>query len=209
MSTVAQSIFVNIAEKRLQKSDIDGGELLIGSLFKYQDLPLTVCLVEESTTSSLPFYERKSVNGVSLRISLNDTLDDASPLCQQATWTADASTNTFSGTLSLNTAGMNSYVGSASSVTAYFQIEFSQGGAGWTPIFQQQVTVKNSVTQPTTTQPDPVERYYTAQEADGLFLTPIMRQGLQLVAISPSGNWQRVWGVDDNGTAIDQVLPYP
>jgi hypothetical protein len=118
MSTVTQNIFVNIAEKRLQKSDLDGGEATIGPLFKYQSVPMTVCLVEESSDTVLPSYERKSVSNLSLRVSLNDTLDDASPLVQQTTWTADSGTNTFTGTLDLNTAGMNSYVGSASSVSA-------------------------------------------------------------------------------------------
>lgn len=209
MSTVTQTLFVNIAEKRLQKSDLDGGELSIGPLFKYQSLPMTVCLVEESTTSLLPLYERKSVGNLSLRVSLNDTLDDASPLAQQTSWTADSGTNTFTGTLDLNTAGLNSFVGSASSVTAYLQIEFSQSGGGWTPVYQQQVTVKNSVTQPTSTSPDPTQTYRTAEESDGLYDTPIMRQGISKVIISANGQWQRVLGVDDNGTAVDVILPYP
>lgn len=209
MSTVTQTLFVNIADKRLQKSDLDGGELSIGPLFKYQSLPMTVCLVEESTTSTLPLYERKSVGNLSLRVSLNDTLDDASPLAQQTSWTADSGTNTFTGTLDLNTAGMNSFVGSAASATGYLQIEFSQSGGGWTPVFQQQVTVKNSVTQPTSTSPDPTQTYRTAEESDGLYDTPIMRQGISKVIISANGQWQRVLGVDDNGTAVDVILPYP
>ena len=154
----------------------------------------------------------KTVTGVDptgLRVSLNDTLDDASPLVQQTTWTADSGTNTFTGTLDLNTAGMNSYVGSASSVSAYLQIEFSQSGGGWTPVYQQSITVKNSVTQPTSTSPDPVQTYRTADESDGLYDTPIMRQGVFKVIISSNGQWQRVLGVDDNGTAVDQILPYP
>ena len=209
MSTVTQNIFVNIAEKRLQKSDLDGGEASIGPLFKYQSVPMTVCLVEEASDTVLPSYERKAVSNLSLRVSLNDTLDDASPLVQQTTWTADSGTNTFTGTLDLNTAGMNSYVGSAASASAYLQIEFSQSGGGWTPVYQQSITVKNSVTQPTTTTPDPVQTYRTADESDGIYDTPIMRQGVFKVIISSNGQWQRVLGVDDNGTAVDQILPYP
>ena len=90
-----------------------------------------------------------------------------------------------------------------------FDLEFSQSGGGWTPVYQQSITVKNSVTQPTSTSPDPVQTYRTADESDGLYDTPIMRQGVFKVIISSNGQWQRVLGVDDNGTAVDQILPYP
>lgn len=208
MPTVFQNLFVNIAERRLQVSDIDGGEVSLGALYKYMTVPLCVVLVEQDPEGELGSFERKSVGNLSLRVSINDTLDDASPLVQQTSWTADSANNTLKGSIDLNTAGMNSAVGSASSITAYFQIEFSESGGGWTPIYQQTITIRNSVTQPTTTSPDPSQTYRTAQESDGIYDTPIMRTGIQKIIISPNGQWQRVLGIDDNGTRIDDVLPY-
>ncbi len=208
MPTVVQKLFVNIAEKRLQVSDINGGEVTLGELYKYQSLPLQVVLVEQDPDGELGQYERKSVSNLSLRISVNDTLDDASPLAQQASFTADSNENTLTGTLDLNTAGMTAYVGSASSVSAYLQIEFSESGGGWVVIYQQALTIKNSVTQPTTTSPSVSATYRTAEESDGIYLTPIARAGIQIGLRSPSNTKVRWLGVDDNGTAIDYITDW-
>lgn len=209
MATVYQNLFVNVSEKRLQVSDINGGEVRLGDLFKYMTLPLKVVLVEQDPQGEVGQYERKSVGNLSLRISVNDTLDDASPLAQQTSWAADSGNNHLTGLLDLNTAGLNSYVGSSTMVSAYFQIEFSESGGGYTPVYQQQITIRNSITQPTTTSPNPVNTYRTAAEGDLVYDTPIMRQGIQKVIISANGSWQRILGIDDNGTRIDDVLPYP
>jgi len=145
-----------------------------------------------------------------LTVSINDTLDDATPLAQQQTWAADSTLNFFEGVLDLNTSALNSFVGATvTGVDAYFQIQIGQTGGQQTTVYQRKILILNSVTQPTTTAPDVLNTYYTAQQSDGLFLKSIGTNGQFITILSPSGNYARTYGVDDGGAPIDIILPYP
>jgi len=210
MATAYRNTYLNWVEKRLQISEINGGEFIFPTWYKYESVPLRVHLIEPNTSALGPDeFSRVDISNLALRITINDTLDDAAPLAEQQTWTQDASQNTFMGVLDLNTVGMTTYIGAAASMPGYIQISVSEIGGVWRVVYQRQITIENSVAQPTTTSPDPTKTYRTAEESDGIYDTPQMRPGIQKVAISLNGAWQRVWGVDNNGTAIDQVLPYP
>lgn len=210
MATAYRNTFLNWVEKRLQQSLVNGGEFVLPNWHKYESVPLRFYLVEPEIESAGPDeFARVDISNLSLRVTVNDTLDDATPLAEQQTWTKDSSQNTFAGQLDLNTAAMNAYVGSSASVNAYLQVAVSETGGVWRVVYQRTITIENSVAQPTTTSPDPTKTYRTAEESDGLYLTPVMRAGIQLVAISPDGTKQRIWGVDNAGAPIDQVLPFP
>jgi len=210
MATAYRKTFLNWVEKRLQIGELNGGEFVFPHFFKYESVPIRLYLLEPAQDTLGPDeFSRVDISNLSLRVTINDTLDDATPLAEQSTWTQNASQNYWEGVLDLNTAGMSTYIGSNSSMTAYIQIAVAETGGVWRTVYQRQITIENSVAQPTTTSPDPTKTYRTAEESDGIYDTPVMRQGVQKVAISPSGNYQRIWGVDDNGTAIDQILPYP
>lgn len=209
MATLFQDIYVDWISKTLRASDTSTAEVLIADFIKYESRPLRVHIIAPDPTFYPLQFSHVSVSPFTLKVTLNDTLDDAAPLAEQSTWVKDTSANTFSAALDLNTAGMSAYVGSNASVSAYFQIELTETGGVPTVIYQRQVTIQNSVTQPTTTSPDVSQTYYTAQQTDGLFLKAVNGAGVQLTMISPSGTYQRIWGVDDAGQPIDQILSYP
>lgn len=208
MALVFRNFTVNWASKILQESHLSGAEIILPAFFKYELVPIKLRIVEPDPGIVPEGYALISVAPLTLKISINDTLDDASPLATQSTWAKDTALNEFSGTLDLNTAALSAYVGSSASVTAYIQIEVVEGTTAHI-LYQAQVTIKNSVTQPTTSSPDPTNTYRTAAESDGLYLKAVNGAGIQLTLISPSGNYQRIIGVDDGGAAIDEILPYP
>jgi hypothetical protein len=210
MATAYRNTYLNWVERRLQIGEFNGGEFVFPTFYKYESVPLRVHLLEPNSAALGPDeFSRVDISNLALRVTINNTLDDATPLAEQQTWTQDASQNTFMGVLDLNTAGMTAYIGAAASMPAYVQIAVSETGGVWRVVYQRAITIENSVAQPTTTSPDPTKTYRTAEESDGIYLQPQMRPGIQLVAISPNELFQRVWGVDNNGTAIDQILSYP
>lgn len=210
MATAYRNTFINWPEKRLQQSLTNGGEFIFPSFFKYESVPLRVYLLEPSVDGvAAADFNRVDISNLALRVTFNNTLDDATPLAEQQTWTLNASQNYWEGVVDLNTAAMNTYVAALASAMLYMQISVAESGGVWRTVYQRQVTIENSVAQPTTTSPDPQQTYRTAQESDGIYDTPVMRQGLQKVMISPNGTFQRIIGVDNNGTAIDQILPFP
>ena len=209
MATAFRNLWVNWITKSLQQSDLNGGEFVLPPFYKYESAALRIRILEPDPTVFPEGFSIVSVAPLTLTVSINDTLDDATPLAQQASWASDTTLNKFEGTLDLNTVAMCAYVGSASSVQAFFQIDVTQAGGAPMPIYQKQITILNSVTQPTTTSPDVTKTYRTADESDGLYLGTIGAPGKWRTELSPSGNYSRTLGVDDGGAPIDIILPYP
>lgn len=209
MATNFKNLWVNWEEKRLQQSDLNGGDFVLPDFMKYEEVPFRVRILERDPAGVPEGWAIVSVAPFTLAITINDTLDDASPLADQQVWVPDTTLNKFEGVLQLNTPAMNAYVGSAISVNAYFQITLSQGGGQPTPIYQRPIKILNSVNQPTTTSPDVTKVYRTADESDLVYLTAIGKPGQFRAELSPSGNYARYTGVDDGGAPIDLILPYP
>jgi hypothetical protein len=203
-ATATRKLFVNFLKKTLQISDINGGAFILPPFNKYEAVPFEIVIVEPSSSRGIDRFTRMDVSALSLSVAINDTYDDASPLAYQNTWTKDEVDNVFSGELSLNTAALNTYLGSDSSKAAYFEIAISEGTAR-SVIYIASVTLQNAVTQSGAVVPTPVDEYYTKAQADSQFVRKI-ENGFVTVT-SPGGTYQRVLGVDDGGAAIDQILP--
>lgn len=206
MATATRKLFVNWFTKTLQVSDRNGGIVVLPTFNKYEVIPLEIVIVEPDTSAvGPPTFVRVDISNLSLAVALNDTLDDASPLAYQNSFTKDETTNTFAGTLSLNTAALNAWL-TSDSLSAYFEIEV-QEGSNVSKIYLQTVTVKKSVAQVGATVPSPVDEYYTKAQANAQFLQPISPAGVQHTITSPGAVYVRIIGVTDDGVPVDQILP--
>lgn len=207
MATATRKLFVNLATKTLQVSEFNGGVFTLPSFNKYENVPFEIVIVEPDLAAvGIPRWARVDISALSLSIALNDTYDDATPLAYQNSFAKDETLNVFSGSLSLNTGTLNSWLGSSDSKTGYFEIEL-QEGTNVIKAFQASVTVKNSVAQVGATVPSPTDSYYTKSQADMQFVKKVLLPGEQLNIPSPGNIYMRVLGVDDGGNVIDQVLP--
>lgn len=207
MATATRKLFVNLASKQLQISDLNGGAFVLPAFNKYENVPFEVVFVEPDLQAvGLPGWARVDISNLSISIALNDTFDDASPLAYQNTFTKDETLNVFSGSLSLNTSALNTWIGSSDSKAGYFEIEI-QEGTNVLKAYQATVTVKNSVAQVGATVPSPVDEYFTKAQTTAQFVPKVMPAGEQITITSPGGVYQRILGIDDGGNVIDQVLP--
>lgn len=196
-------LYVNLARKALQFSDQSGSAFVLPTFYKYETVPLEITLVEPDPVSQLR-YIKPDISNIALSVAINDTLDDGSPLAQQTTWTKDTTARTFTGNLELNTAGFNSFLGSSAEKAAYFEIELTEGTARWKVIVAG-ITVKNAVQQPATTAPSPVQEYYTKAQLDQMFAKYLNGAGQTFTLRSPSGTFERIIGIGDDGTPLDQI----
>jgi hypothetical protein len=207
MATATRKLFVNWTTKTLQVSDLNGSPFTLPAFGKYENIPFDVVIVEPDLTSpGLLKFSRVPIANLSLAMSLNDTVDDSSPLASQNTFTKNTTANVFSGSLNLNTSGLNTWIGSLVDGTAYFEIEVTEG-SNVQKIYVASVTVKQSVAPTGATTPSPVDDYYTKAQVESQFLKPVSSAGVMHTILSPSGTYQRIIGVDDGGNVIDQVLP--
>lgn len=205
-ATALRRLFVNKETKTLQISDRNGGPFQLPRFTKYETVPLAITIVEPDLTAvGVNRFARVDISPLALTVSINDTLDDATVLVQQTSWTKDEIDNVFSGELAMNVANMNSYVGSNSTVSAYLEIEWSESTARSKVVIP--ITIENAVTQPGSAGPAPATEYYTKAEVDALFLSNILGPGRQITITSPANAYQRILGVDDGGLEIDQIVP--
>jgi len=204
-ATAKPRIFVNWFTKRLQISDRKSGDFVLPAFTKYETIPFEVCIIEPDLTSNgIDRFSRVDISNLSLSVTINDTLDDASPLVQQTSWTKNEDDNVFSAELSLNTVAMNAYI-TGTTHTAYLEIEVQEGTAR-SKIFIGTITLQNAVSQVSSTAPTPLDEYFTKPQVTAQFAQKVLPAGEQFTITSPNGAYQRIFGVDNGGNVIDQVI---
>lgn len=207
MAGLARKLYIQWHKKVLVLSNESCTEVDPPIFQKYETVPLKIYLIEPAapwTPNSFAFVD---VTNISLKVAINDTLDDASPLAEQASFTKNTNDNSFEGNLALNTGTFNSWIGSSESKTAYLEIEATEGAAPRTKIYSKAITVKGSVLQPTTTSPDPTKEYYTKDEMNGLFVQFRLQPGQTISIPNLASTHERVIGCTDDPDKLDVILP--
>lgn len=199
----ARKLFVNWHTRSRQRSDLSSNPDPVETLgfLKYEQVPFEVVIVEPNPSGGLHSYQRVDITDLSLKMAINDTLDDATPLAEQTSWTKDTSTNTFSGILSLNTVAMNTYIDGDK--TPYFELEITDSNGARFKILSESCNVAKGVLQTTTTSPDPAKLYLTYEEILGIFAPRVMGPGETITWRSPDGTIHRIFGVRDDGSPQD------
>lgn len=207
MAGLARKLYVQWHKKVLVLSDDSCTEVDPPIFQKYETIPLKIYIVEPAAPwgpNDLTFVDITNIN---LKAAINDTLDDAAPLAEQASFDKNTSENAFEGNLVLNTAGFNTWIGASPSKDAFFEIEATEGLAPRAKLYSKAITVKGSMLQPTTTSPDPVKEYYTKDEMAGLFPGFRLRPGETISIPNEDETYERVLGCNNDGTELDTVLP--
>lgn len=144
-----------------------------------------------------------------LRVSIGETptgtAGGPTPLALQTTWTWDPTNKHFTGSLALNTAGIDSFLGTLASKPAYFEVNLTTGGNRIT-LLQIGVTIKAVVDELSGTVPTPTDQYLTKAEMIAMFLKFINDAGHTVVFKSPNAVYGRELGVNDDGSAKDDII---
>ena len=199
-----RKLFIDWTTKTLIKGLRDQSIYILPTFHKYETVPLEVSIVEPGTSPTAA-WSKLDVDNIALTVSMNDTLDDATPFAMLDTWTKDSEQNTLSGDLILNTVAANAFIGSTASVSAYFEVQMVESSAR-VKLYRATVTFAQGILQPTSTSPNPSDEYYTKGQTDSLFIKPIMTAGQTITLTSSDGAWQRIIGVNDDGVPIDDIV---
>lgn len=205
---LARTLFINWHKRTRVFSDAYAGPDLADVLtFRRQEIiPFEVVIVEPDPTRGPSFFRRVDITDVTLEMAINDALQDDTPLAHTpgASWSKNTSTNTFTGSLDLNTSAMNTYIDGDK--TAYFEIRLTTGGGDRVPVITETCNLKKGVLTTTTTSPDPAKMYLTYEEMVGLFVPRILGAGETITLKSPDGTKERILGVRDDGTTQDDSI---
>lgn len=151
----------------------NGTPTAIGSLFQSNQLLLEIQTVDPTgTVGTGASYTVVDFSGFGLRVSVGSQPTGASggptPLALQTSFTWDTTRKLFTGTLALNTASVDSYIGSIDQKEAWFEINLTDGADRFT-LLQDRFTIKAVVDEGSSTVPTPTDQFYTKNEADGRF----------------------------------------
>ncbi len=185
----------------------NGGVLRVPDLFQGNVRDFQIQFVDPTGSLNSP-YVAVDMAAFGLRLAIGDTptgtTGSPTPLTFQDTWTWDATNKWFTASVNLNVAAVNTFIGTASGKTAYF--ELTATGAAWQTILQQTFTLRAVVDDTGATLPAPADSYYTKNETEARFQKKVGDAGQRLVLVSANGLYGRELGVNDDGTAYDGLI---
>ncbi len=121
------------------------------------------------------------------------------PLALQDTFTWDAVNKWFTADLALNTTAIDTYIGSADSIQAWFELNLTLAGTR-TTVIQTTFTLRAVVDELISNVPTPTDVYLPKSE-----ILALLAAKLDKVMKSPSGTWARELGIGDDGTPTDNI----
>jgi hypothetical protein len=187
---------------------VQAGVLQIPGLFQSNTLGLRIQVVDPTGDFTTP-YSIVDLNGSGMRVSVGDTPTGSaggpSPLTLQDTFVWDAVNKWFAADIALNTAAIDAFLGAAASKLAYFEVNLTGGGAR-TTILQTAFTLKAVVDELTAVVPTPTDQYLTKAESLAMFAKFLNDLGAVIVLKSPNGVYGRELGVNNDGSAADNII---
>lgn len=139
-----------------------------------------------------------------LRMAIGDTptgtAGGPAPFTTQTAWTWDSVNKKFVGSIALNVAAIDTFLGPAAQKTAYLEINLTIAGTRIT-ILQTTFLIKAVVDEGTSTVPTPTDSYMTKNEVLATFVKKVSDPGEVQVKQSPDGtSWGVEIGVNNDGT---------
>lgn len=179
--------------------------------FQSNTVDIEVQVVDPGGITASPTVCDMSAYG--MRVSVGDTPTGSSggpvPLALSTlTWNAASvptSPSRFVGSLALNTAAIDTYLGALPSKTAYFEVNLTIAGTRIT-IFQGSFEIKAVVDEGTSTVPTPTDTYLTKNESLATLVRKVGLPGELIVLTSPDGVYGRELGVSNSGAPIDNII---
>lgn len=166
--------------------------------------PLSAVFPQVSSQS----YVVQNMAAFSLRAAIGDTPEGVTgptPLALQDTFVYDPVNNWFTGSLALNTTGIDTFLGVAASKTAYFELNLTLAGQRIT-ILQTTFTLFAVVDELSGTVPTPTDKFLTAAETQTQFVPRQMENGATIVIPSLSGVYAVEIGCNDDATVKLNVI---
>jgi hypothetical protein len=201
------SLYNDVVNNRLVKGLTNAESFAFNSAGIYQGSKLTLRWYPLQPTGSVTSpFTLLSVTGLSIDIAIGPRAGAESILARQNTW-VDSGNGYLEATLNLNTSELNTAIGTSDSLSTYFEIAMTESGSTRT-VYQESISVTSVVIGPGTAAslPSAATEYLTAAQVRAEFVRFFNNpNGATIELLSPDGTRSRLMGVNDDGTAQDEV----
>lgn len=207
------SLYNDIVNNRLILGLNNAGSFSLPSQFQGSKLSLRYYPVVPTYSATPPFFSQIDISSISPYLYIGPNAGTTALLASQETWTTvltQAPFGYFAATLDLNTTQLNSALGSLASLDSLIEIHISEAGVRRV-VYQGSVTVRATVYDigGAVTLPSAAASYPTWIEALATFVkwnnNTANDAGKVITLISPSATKFRSIGVNDDGSALDDV----
>ena len=201
-------LYLNVFEKDLQQTPTSQSRYILPDFFQGDKVPMQVNLYEPDPDNDFNSFIKPPIDNMTLKMAIGpEPVGNVaeSPFVTAFTWSKDVDNDTFSAEVDFNTAALDTWLAAGFEEQAYLEIEVTEGNAIWT-VFQRLITIKAQVIEPASTSVAVGETPLSLEMANGLFVPYLMPAGRTLTFQSTDLTAQRILGVDNDATPIDQ--PY-
>ncbi len=202
---------LNLAIDRQNRKlvNYNGQVTAIPAVFQGNVIDLRIQVVDPTGVVSGAQYSAVALGSYGMRVAIGaeptGTSGGPTPLALQNTFTWNAADSSFTGSIECNTAAIDSFIGSASSRSAWFEVNLTLAGNRIT-ILQETFTLKAVVDEATSTVPTPTDSYLTTAESRATFQPRVGAAGDVLVLKSSGGIYGVELGVSDTGEFTANVI---
>lgn len=192
-----------VDRQNLRLVSVNGSVTQLPDLFQSNVITLQIQVVDPSGSFSAP-YTTVDASAYGLRASVGQQPTGSSggptPLALQDTFAWNAQGIYFTADLALNNANVDTYIGSAASKQAWFELNLTQAGNRST-ILQTTFNLRAVVDEATSTVPAPTDQYLTKAE-----VLALLSAKLDKLIKSPGNVYGRELGIADDGTPTDNIV---
>jgi hypothetical protein len=143
---------------------------------------------------------------LALKVALGAKVGNAETLLTaQYTWSKDSANQYFTAEFPINTAEITTAIGTGSSATTWFEIEYIQDGKPFKAL-QVPTTIEAGVLKSGALVSIPGLNPLSREEADSVFAKQFGDVGQMQTYVSENGSWARIIGVNNNGERVDDVI---
>lgn len=181
---------------------VNGSVGSMPDLFQSNIVTLQVQIFDPTGPTSLSAPTIVDAGTYGLRASVGATPAGTTgeiPVALQDTFTWDATNKWFTADLALNTSGVDTLIGAAPSVLAYFELNLTIAG-GRNTILQTTFNLRAVVDELAGTVPTPTDQYLTKAECLALFAKYINDAGRTITLTSPTTGKLIELGANDDGS---------
>jgi hypothetical protein len=195
--------------KLISTALVVGSVVAMPKLFQGNTRFLEITVLDPAGTFGSGSYSKVDLSSSSLRVSIGSTptgtAGGPTPLALQTSFTWDSLNSKFTGSLALNVAAIDSYIGTSASAEAYFEVNIVDAGSRIT-ILQERVILVAVVDEATATAPSTSESYFTGNESDARYVLKQFLAGDAILMKSADGTKRGLiyWG-DDGSFHADPI----
>lgn len=203
-------LFVDRASGTLRRGLTAASTAALPPLTQGDTVGLEISVVEDNPSGGFGGVSLVNLGSYSLKVAIGATpLGDGSvtPFALQTSWTLNDAQNKWTGSLALNTTALNTWLGTASTKQAWFEIEIRDTATGnYETIYGGTVTIRAQLISAGSSIPVPSDVALGTAEAAATYVRKQGEAGGSIILTSPDGTKRVQLYCDDDGTFHADVL---